>query len=294
VPEQPLRILVLGAHPDDADLKAGGTSALWCSLGCTVRLVSMTNGQAGHQTEHGPGLARRRRAEAQAAGAVIGATYEVLDHPDGALDDRLDNRLALIRLIRTFRPDLILTHRTTDYHPDHRFTGLLVQDASYLLTVPAVCPDVPHLPRTPVILCFSDAFTKPCPFQPHVLVDIDAQFERVVDMLHCHASQFYEWLPFNAGHLDEVPPGEAERRAWLADRIGRRLRPLADRYRDLLVAAYGEERGKRIRHVEAFEVSEYGAPLDEAARARLFPFVPPLAGRPSFARKEWADLPEES
>src|SRR5438270_6556348 len=184
--EQQLRILAIGAHPDDADIKTGGTSAQWCSLGHVVRLVSLTNGQAGHQTMYGPELARRRRTEAEAAAAVIGATYEVLDHPDGELDDRLEFRQQVIRLIRAFRPDLVLTHRPTDYHPDHRFAGLLVQDASYLLTVPAICADTPHLPRTPVILYFSDAFTKPCRFEPHVLVDIGGQFDRLVGMLHCH------------------------------------------------------------------------------------------------------------
>src|SRR5262245_48836388 len=196
--EQP-RILVIGAHPDDADIKAGGTSARWCAAGAVVGLVSLTNGQAGHQSQHGPALAARRRAEAEAAGRVIGATYEVLDIPDGELDDRLEYRQRVIRLIRTFQPDAVVTHRTTDYHPDHRFAGLLVQDAAYLLTVPAVCPDVPHLERMPVILTFSDAFKKPCPFEAHVIVDIEETFDRLIAMLHCHASQFYEWLPFNAG-----------------------------------------------------------------------------------------------
>lgn len=291
--EPRLRILVIGAHPDDADIKAGGTSAKWCALGHEVRLVSLTNGQAGHQTQHGPELVRRRRAEAQAAAAVIGATYEVLDFSDGALDDRVETRGQVIRLIRRFRPDLIVTHRTTDYHPDHRVTGLLVQDASYLLTVPAVCPDVPHLSRTPVILYFSDAFRKPCAFEPHVVVDIDKEFDLVVDMLHCHQSQFYEWLPYNAGYLDQVPAGQAERRRWLAERIRQRIRPLANRHRELLVSTYGLEQGLKVGFIEAFEVSEYGAPLDDAERVRLLPFLPAAAklGQ-AFTRKEWVDLPE--
>ncbi len=294
MPEPRLRILVIGAHPDDADIKTGGTAAQWCRLGHVVRLVSLTNGQAGHQTMYGPQLAHRRRAEAEAAAAVIGATYEVLDNSDGELDDRLEYRQQVIRLIRTFRPDLILTHRPTDYHPDHRFTGLLVQDASYLLTVPALCPETPHLERTPIIAYFSDAFTKPCRFEPHVVVDIDAEFDRLVGMLHCHQSQFYEWLPYNAGYLDQVPAAEAERRRWLAERIGRRIAPLANRYRDLLVRTYGPVRGGQVKSIEAFEVSEYGAPLDAAARARLFPFLPAGSGAGStFVGKEWVDIPEE-
>ncbi len=246
---EPLRIQIIGAHPDDADIKAGGTAARWASLGHVVQLVSLTDGRAGHQNQFGPTLAQRRRAEAQTAAAVIGATYQVLPHPDGELDDRLEFRLEVIRLIRAFRPDLIITHRSTDYHADHRFTGLLVQDAAYLLTVPALCPETPHLARTPVILYFSDAFKKPCRFEPHLLVDIDEQFDKLVGMLHCHQSQFYEWLPYNAGYLDQVPAGDAERRVWLDERISRRIRPLADRYREQLIQCYGPDRGTKIRHI---------------------------------------------
>jgi N-acetylglucosamine malate deacetylase 1 len=291
--DQPLRILIIGAHPDDADIKAGGTAAKWCALGHIVRMVSLTNGQAGHQTMYGPRLASRRRAEAEAAAAVIGATYEVFDQPDGELDNRLEYRHQVIRLIRSFPPDLIITHRTTDYHPDHRFAGLLVQDAAYLLTVPAICPDVPHLAYCPVILSFSDAFTKPCSFEPHVAVDIEDEFDRLVAMLHCHQSQFYEWLPYNAGFLEQVPTEDRARAQWLAERLRARIRPLADRYRDLVIRIYGQERGGRIRLIEAFEVSEYGAPLDANARARLFPFLP--AARPAgspVTQRAWVDIPE--
>lgn len=290
---QPLRILILGAHPDDADIKAGGTAARWCDLGHTVKLASLTNGQAGHHLMPGPDLARRRRAEAQRAAAVIGATYDVLDNPDGELTDSLERRRQVIRLIRNFQPDLVITHRPVDYHPDHRITGLLVQDASYLLTVPAICPETPHLRQTPVILYFSDAFKKPCRFEPHLVVDIDAQVDQVVAMLHCHESQFYEWLPYNAGYRDPVPDGDEARLAWLGERIRRRLQPLADRYRDLLVKTYGRDHGGRIRYMEAFEVSEYGAPLDAELRQRLFPFLPPTAPAAAFTRKEWVDIPEE-
>jgi LmbE family N-acetylglucosaminyl deacetylase len=291
--DERLRILVIGAHPDDADIKAGGTSAKWTALGHTVRLVSLTNGQAGHQLMHGSKLATRRKAEAEAAAAVIGATYEIFDQPDGELDDRVEYRLRVIRLIRSFDPDVIITHRSTDYHPDHRFTGLLVQDASYLLTVPAICPDVPHLSSCPVILYFSDSFTKPCKFEPHVVVDIEETFDRMLEMLHCHQSQFYEWLPYNFGQLDDVPAGDEARRAWLGDRLRRRVEPLAERCRQLLIQTYGAERGARVQLIEAFEVSEYGAPLDADARSRLFPFLPQGSKTTSpFTKKEWVDLPD--
>src|SRR6516165_2213916 len=209
---EPLRILVLGAHPDDADIKTGGCCARWARLGHVVKLVSVTDGGAGHQTQRRPELAERRRAEARAAGEVIGASYEVLEFPDGALLPGLEPRYRLIRLIRSFRPDLILTHRPNDYHPDHRYTSILVQDAAYMVTVPPVCPDTPHLPRDLVILYLSDDFKKPSAFSPDVVVDIGDEMATLIDMLHCHPSQFYEWLPFNTGTLAQVPGDAAARR----------------------------------------------------------------------------------
>lgn len=273
MPHEPLRLLILGAHPDDADYAAGGTAALYRAAGHTVKMVSLTNGDAGHHLHAGPDLARRRRAEAAAAGAVIGADYDVLDCHDGQLLPTLENRLQLIRLLRTFRPDLVLTHRPNDYHPDHRYTSQLVQDAAYMVTVPAVAPDTPHLRRDPVIAYLPDDFQKPYPLQPSVLVDVGTVLPQIVGMMHCHTSQFYEWLPYNQGIADQVPAGEEARRAWLAQQVQARLRARANKYRDLLVRAYGPERGARVEHVEAFEGCEYGAPLDDAARRRLFPFA---------------------
>lgn len=290
----PLRILVLGAHPDDADLKAGGCASLWCRGGHRVKLVSVTDGGAGHQTLRRPALSDRRRAEAKAAGAVIGAEYDVLGHPDGGLLPTLDARHEIIRLIRSFAPDLVLTHRPNDYHPDHRYTATLVQDAAYMVTVPAVCPDVPHLERNPVIAYVSDDFKRPIPFAADVVVDIGSEIERIADMCHRHASQFYEWLPYNGGYLDQVPADDAGRRPWLGERLRKRLRPVADRCRGQLVATYGAEAGAKVEYAEAFEASEYGAPLDAAARARLFPFLPQgpqPAARPA---GEWADVRDDT
>src|SRR5438132_3682319 len=195
----PLRLLILGAHPDDADYAAGGTAALYRAAGHTVHMVSLTNGDAGHYVTAGPDLARRRTAEGAAAGAVIGASYEVFDNHDGQLLPTLENRWQIIRLIRTFKPDLILTHRPNDYHPDHRYTSQLVQDAAYMVTVPAILPDASHLVRDPVIAYLPDEFQKPYPFQPTVVVDVSGVVDQIVAMLHCHQSQFYDWLPFNGG-----------------------------------------------------------------------------------------------
>jgi len=270
-PEKPLRVLIIGAHPDDAE-KSGGTAALYTSMGHVVQLVSMTNGDAGHQDMGGGPLAKRRIEEARRAGAVIGADYLVLDNHDGELMPTLENRRTVIRIIREFRPDLIFTHRPNDYHPDHRYTGILVQDAAYMVTVPNIVAATPHLDLNPVILYMSDRFSKPTPFVPDVVVGIDETIEKKIDMYNCHESQMFEWLPYNRGGLDEVPEGEAARRAWLAESRKPASARLADRYRDKLIELYGPERGRAIRYAEAFENSEYGGPLTPENIKRLFPF----------------------
>ena len=269
----PLRLLIIGAHPDDADYAAGGTAALYRAAGHDVRMVSLTNGDAGHHEAPGPSLARRRLAEANAAGAVIGAAYEIFDVHDGELQATLENRWKVIHLIRSYEPDLILTHRPNDYHPDHRYTSQLVQDAAYMITVPAVVPGTRHLHRNPVIAYLPDEFQKPYPFSPTVAVDVGPVIEKIVDMLHCHVSQFYEWLAYNTQTLEQVPTADAARRAWLGEQVKARLRKQSDRFRPQLLACYGAERGKAVEYAEAFEACEYGAPLDDAAIQRLFPFV---------------------
>lgn len=268
----PLRLLIIGAHPDDAEYAAGGLAALYRAAGHDVFMVSLTDGRAGHHLHAGPDLALRRKLEAVAAAGVIGAASDVWDIPDGELMPTLENRCRVIRLLRQVKPDLVLTHRPNDYHPDHRGTSQLVQDAAYMVTVPAVVPDVPHLMSNPVIAYLPDDFQKPYPFQPAVAIDVDGVLDEITAMLHCHQSQFYEWLAYNHGYEEQLPQGEEKRQAWLRRKVKARLRPRAKKYRDLLVERYGKKRGAKVECAEAFEPCEYGAPLDEAARARLFWF----------------------
>jgi LmbE family N-acetylglucosaminyl deacetylase len=269
----PARLLVIGAHPDDCEVKAGGLACLYRDAGHDVCFVSMTNGATGHHEVGGIELARRRQAEAAAVAEVSGVEYVVLDNHTGELEPSVANRKDLIRLIRSWAPDLVLTHRPWDYHPDHRYTGMLVQDASYILTVPNMTPLTPHLERMPVIMYLSDTFAKPLPLEPDVVVDIDGVLERKLDMLHCHTSQMYEWLPYNRGDLAQVPADEAGRRDYLRQWRTRYDHGMAERFRERLAALYGPQRALRVGHAEAFETCEYGAPLTDEARARLFPFV---------------------
>jgi LmbE family N-acetylglucosaminyl deacetylase len=271
--ESKLRVLVIGAHPDDCEFKAGGVATKYAALGHTVRFVSMTNGDAGHHEIGGVQLARRRKAEAEEAARVIGIESQVLDHHDGQLEASIVNRKTTIRLIRGFEPDLILTHRPNDYHPDHRNTSTLVQDASYLVTVPNICTDTRPLADSPVIAYLSDQFQKPYPFKPEVVVTIDECIEQKLDMLHRHTSQVYEWLAWHDGVLAEVPLGLERRREWLRARMITPFDTLvAEKYRDTLVRWYGRRKGKAIRHAEAFELCEYGRQPNEEELRRLFPF----------------------
>lgn len=270
-PRSRLRVMIIGAHPDDAE-KAGGTAAKYAALGYKVLLVSMTNGDAGHFKMGGGVLAKRRKEEARRAGEVIGAEYLVLDNHDGELMPTLENRRQVIGLIRQFHPDLIITHRPNDYHPDHRYTGILLQDAAYMVTVPNILAGTPHLEKNPVIMYMNDRFTKPSAFEPDVVVGIDDVIEMKMDMYHCHESQMYEWLPYNRGNLDEVPENDSERRAWLGERLKRNDERTADQYRDKLIELHGKEKGSRICYAEAFENSEYGSSLSETNLKILFPF----------------------
>lgn len=266
-----LRVIAFGAHPDDCDGRAGGTAAKFAAMGHLVKFVSVTNGDAGHQSEGGGALAKRRRAEAAEAGRRFGiAEYITLDNHDGELMPTLEVRQQIIRLIRQWKADLVLAPRPNDYHPDHRYTGVLVQDAAYMVVVPNVCPDTPALRDNPVFMYFQDGFQKPAPFRPDIAVDIDDVFEKKMDATDAHVSQMYEWLPWVAHTLDQVPKDPAERRKWLGSRRDRDLSPAM---RQALIKWYGEERGKQIKHAEAFEICEFGRRPNEATLRKLFPMV---------------------
>jgi LmbE family N-acetylglucosaminyl deacetylase len=266
---QPLNIIAFGAHPDDCDIRAGGTAARWAAAGHHVRFVSVTNGDAGHQSQGGGALAARRRAEAREAGRRIGIEYIVLDNHDGQLMPDLKIREEIIRLIREWKADLVLGPRTNDYHPDHRYTGVLLQDAAFMVTVPNIVSDTPALRKNPVFMFFEDNFQKPAPFSPDVVVSIDETVGKKLDMLDAHVSQVYEWLPWLAGNLESVPKDAAARRQWLEKERPFRV---SQAVRAALQKRFGAEAGAKIQHAEAFEISEYGRRPNEEELRRLFPF----------------------
>lgn len=269
--DKKISVIAFGAHPDDCDGRAGGTAAKWAALGIKVCFVSVTSGDAGHQSQGGGALAARRRAEAREAGNRIGVDYITLDNHDGELLPTLEVRQQVIRLIREWNADLVLSPRPVDYHPDHRYTGILVQDAAYMVTVPNICPDTPALRKNPVFLYFQDGFQKPNSFAADIAVSIDDMIDKKMSMLDAHVSQMYEWLPWHAGKLDQVPDDPAARLVWLKKQ--RAMEPNAV-VREALVKWYGPEAAKQIKYAEAFEICEYGTKPGAEDLRRLFPFLP--------------------
>ncbi|MBV8820581.1 MAG: PIG-L family deacetylase, partial [Acidobacteriaceae bacterium] len=251
---QQIRVIAFGAHPDDCDLGASGTAAKFAAMGHAVKFVSVTNGDAGHQTIGRTELAKRRLAEAQESARRLGITYEVLDNHDGELLPTLAVREQVIRRIREWKADIVLAPRPNDYHPDHRYTGVLVQDAAYMVVVPHDIPEVPPLRKNPLFLYFQDGFQRPNPFRPDIAIDIDDVFDKKVDALDAHVSQFYEWLPWVDGRLEDVPKDHVERKQWLAQQ--RQKREITPAIRESLVKWYGADHGGKVRHAEAFEICE--------------------------------------
>ena len=265
-----IRVIMIGAHPDDCDQDGGGTAILFAKMGYAVKFVSVTNGDAGHQSEGGGMLAKRRIAEAKEAGKRYGVEYDVLDNHDGELLPSLEVRLQVIRKIREWNADVVIAPRPNDYHPDHRYTGVLVQDAAYMVAVPNVAPDTPPLKKNPVFLYFQDFFQRPNLFRPDIAVDISDVYAQKIHAMDAHESQMYEWLPWIGGYLDQVPSDKSKREPWLAKTRAVRITP---EVRSSLEKWYGKDHASQVRHAEAFEICEYGNQPNEDNIRKLFPML---------------------
>lgn len=289
--EKQLRIMVVGAHPDDCDFSYGGIALKYAAAGHKVKFLSLCNGCYGHHIMTPQETAARRYLETQAAASVAGIEYDVWDVNDCELMADMENRKRLVREIRAFQPDVLFSHRPNDYHADHRNAAVLVQDASYLLIVPGFCPEVPAMRVMPTILYCWDRFQQP-PFRADVVIGIDDVIDKKFEMMDCHVSQVYEWLPYSHCEEDHVPAEPAKRLQWLhGEPIDRSSEPedekiltqhiqphseadeawLASIYRQKLIGRYGEA-GRNIHFAEAFGACEYGTPLTEESQKTLFPF----------------------
>jgi LmbE family N-acetylglucosaminyl deacetylase len=265
-----IRIIMIGAHPDDCDQDGGGTAILFAKMGYAVKFVSITNGDAGHQAMKGTALAKRRFAEAQEAGKRFGVVYDVLDNHDGQLMPSLEVRFQVIKKIREWNADIVIAPRPNDYHPDHRYTGILVQDAAYMVAVPDIVPETPALKKNPVFLYFQDGFQRPNPFRPDISIDITDVFAQKIHALDAHESQMYEWLPWIGHYAEKVPQNKNEREKWLAQTRAVTITPAV---RTAIEKWYGKDKATQVQHAEAFEICEYGAQPNDEELKKLFPML---------------------
>ena len=269
-----VRIICFGAHPDDNEFKAGGVAAMWAAKGHHVKFVSTTNGDIGHWGMAGGPLAHRRTAEVERCAEIFGIETEVLDIHDGEIMPTLENRRKIVRVIREWRADIVMSHRPNDYHPDHRYTAMLVQDAGYMVTVPYFCPDVPYLKRNPVFLFYQDRFQKPNPFEADIAVGIDSVIEKKLDAALALASQTLEGGCNGNERLypENDPAKRKAREREVRQRFDRRFASTADQFRKALIDWYGQERGKKFKYAEVFEICEYGRRPSKQEIRKLFPF----------------------
>ena len=268
---QPLRIIAFGAHPDDAELKASGVAALWAAQGHKVKFVAMTNGDVGHFEQAGGPLARRRKAEVAECARILGIESGVMDIHDGELVPSLENRKAMSRLIREWQADIVMGHRPYDYHPDHRYTGVLMNDSAVVVVAPFFVPDTPPTRLNPVYFYYSDGFQDPKPFEATMVVGIDDAAEKKWKCVSAMPSQFGDKDSWQGRTLANVPAGDRERQAYLLEIVKKRNLAVADQYRERLVALYGKERGQAIKYAEAFQLSQYGRQASVDDLKKLFP-----------------------
>jgi len=269
-----MNIVCIGAHPDDCEFHAGGSAVLWAQAGFRVLFVSVTNGDAGHHELGGAPLVRRRKREAEAAARIAGVETRILEYHDGELTPSMDVRRDVVSIIREWNADCVITHRPWDYHPDHRYTATVVQDAAYMVMVPNFCPAVAPLRKNPVFMYMVDRFQKPYPFRPDVAVDVSDVMDTKWSMLDAMDSQVYEWLPWTQGVSDQVPTDPAERLPWLKQHFS----PVFQHYTALakpgFSAWYSDKDANRITFAEAFEICEYGRTPSRDELHKLFPFIP--------------------
>jgi len=256
--QRQLRIIAFGAHPDDAELKASGVAALWAAAGHKVKFVAMTNGDVGHFEQAGGPLARRRMAEVKECAKILGIENEVLDIHDGELVPSLENRQKVARLIRDWQADIVMGHRPYDYHPDHRYTGVILNDTAVVVVAPFFVPDTKPTARNPVYMNYSDGFQDPKPFTPTIVVGIDSQAEKKWKCITSMPSQFGDRDSWQGRTLPNVPQNDKERESYLLDIVKKRNIAVAEQYRAKLVELYGAERGKKFQYAEAFELNQYG------------------------------------
>jgi bacillithiol biosynthesis deacetylase BshB1 len=194
---EPVAILAIAAHRDDAELTCGGTLIGAARRGQRTAIIDLTQGELGTR-----GSAELRADEASRAAEVLGCVArETLALPDAGIENTPATRELLARAIRRFRPRIIIAPALEGRHPDHRVAAQLVRDACFVAGLAKVAPEVPkHRPHKILhCLAYRQDFVRPT-----FVVDISEDFERKMEAVRCYASQFDDAV--QAGEV--YPTGE--------------------------------------------------------------------------------------
>ena len=227
----------------------------------------MTNGDVGHFEQAGGPLAQRRKAEVAECARILGLESEVLDIHDGELVPSLENRKKITRLIREWQADIVMSHRPYDYHPDHRYTGVLVKDTAgrrgAVLRARHAADPLPGLHVLLRRLPGSETV------HADVVVGIDAVADKKWKCISAMPSQFGD-KDRGRSQLPNVPPDDRERESDLLDIVKKRDIAVAEQYRERLIALYGpsgaRDSGRRGLRAESIRPA---AVLDELKQ--MFP-----------------------
>lgn len=201
-----MRVLAIGAHPDDIEFRMAGTLLKMKKRGDEIFLCIATNGNIGSYQKSKDEIAAMRKKEAQAAADFMGAELIWLDEPDEFLFDNEQTRLKFIEAVRYARPDVMFTHPPyMDYNQDHDITGYLAFQARVLATVKLIetkSPVIDHLPA--MFYCTPHGMNDK--YSPQYFVDITDTFDDKMKMFLCHASQQGDWCrdAFGVDYADMI------------------------------------------------------------------------------------------
>ncbi|MGO4372574.1 PIG-L deacetylase family protein [Paenibacillus sp. MCAF20] len=255
-----IRVIIIAAHPDEPEIYAGGTTALLAERGHQVKFLSLTNGDAGHYEMSGEALAGRRASEAIEAARYLGvAEYEILNNHDGSLLPTLELREAVIRRIRSWKADIVIAfHPEGGTHTDNRYAGRVVADASaFVAKVPNIVPDTPCLDEPPLFLLMPDYSMRES-YKADIVVDIGSTLEKKLLACHAHATQFYEFAPFEQGMTKPVPQDWEGKRQFILEGWSTFFR-VSDEMQPALKRDYGADDAEKVSFAEPFEFADYNA-----------------------------------
>jgi N-acetylglucosamine malate deacetylase 1 len=268
-----LRVMVVAAHPDEADMYAGGSAALFAEQGAAVKFLSITNGDAGHYEIGGMQLARRRWEEAQQAAKCLGIEeYEVLNEHDGELYPTMAVRNQVIERVRKWAPDVLIGFHPDGWgHPDNRNAGKALADAAAFIGVPNVLPNIPAVKKRILCLWMWDYSTMPI-HRHDLAFDVTKTVEKKLLACDAHATQFYEFAPWGRGFLHEVPESWEDKRLFIL-KYWSEFFYTQESQREGLAKWYGDECATSVEFAETFQIAPYGFQPTKAELMQLFPML---------------------